>query len=692
MEESMKSPDNIRQGIIGRSLPPIFLLLFLSFLSSGPVFSQGIIVDHNCTDISGIPEYWINKAKNDFRMSYGHTSHGSQVVTGMAVLFAYNSLYAYNYNRAGGALSLHDGEPAGDLGNPDRTTWYYRTRDLLDDPNSDRNIIMWSWCGQADTTEGNIDLYLSLMTQLENDYPDVKFIYMTGHLNGTGESDNLYQRNNQIRNYCIAHNKILFDFADIESYDPDGNYFRDKNANDNCDYDSDGNGSLDSNWAMEWIAANPGSELAFLSSSCGSCAHSQRLNCVLKGRAFWWMLARIAGWGRSSCRFAHSGSWTGSGPGSDGWHVGDFNGDGRDDIFRVVPGVSGADVFLSCGTGFLRTGSWTGSGPGSDGWHVGDFNGDGRDDIFRVIPGTSGADVFLSNGMRFYRSGSWTVAGYGSDGWHVGDFNGDGRDDIFRVVPGVSGADVFLSTGTGFYRTGSWTGSGFGSDGWYIGDFNGDGRDDIFRVVPGVSGADVFLSNGTRFYRSGSWTVAGHGSDGWYIGDFNGDGMDDIFRYMPGTSGADVFLSDGTRFIRSGSWTGSGHGADGWYIGDLNGDAMVDIFRVVPGVSGADTFLAYCTSATTWDLVTDESILSFDEDMMQDVFGIRDTEMRYQEEEEFLSPFMERAMVGEEVSIYEIKKDYEEAVGHPVRMVTIRQLLHRHSYWGFFGEFRDSVH
>ncbi|MCP4130310.1 MAG: VCBS repeat-containing protein, partial [bacterium] len=181
-------------------------------------------------------------------------------------------------------------------------------------------------------------------------------------------------------------------------------------------------------------------------------------------------------------------------------------------------------------------------------------NGDGRDDIFRYLPGTSGADVFLSNGSSFVRSGNWTGAGYGSapKGWYVGDFNGDGRDDIFRYLPGTSGADVFLSNGSSFVHSGSWTGAGNGSapNGWYVGDFNSDGRDDIFRYLPGVSGADVFLSSGSSFAHSGSWTGAGYGSgpNGWYVGDFNGDARDDIFRYLPGVSGARMFLSTGGNF------------------------------------------------------------------------------------------------------------------------------------------------
>jgi formylglycine-generating enzyme required for sulfatase activity len=347
--------------------------------------------------------------------------------------------------------------------------------------------------------------------------------------------------------------------------------------------------------------------------------------------------------------------------------------------FRIV------DVSPEWGD-FKYAGSWTGAGRGDDGWYVGDFNGDTKDDIFRYVAGVTGAGVFLSNGTKFVSAGSWTGAGHGTDGWYVGDFNGDGRDDIFRYVAGVSGAQVFLSDDTKFNYSGSWTGAGHGTDGWYIGDFNKDGRDDIFRYMPGVSGAQVFLSDGTKFALSGSWTGAGHGTDGWYIGDFNKDGRDDIFRYVPGVSGAQVFVSDGTKFVLSGSWTGAGHGADGWYVGDYNGDGLDDIFRYLPGTSGADVFLATWTVGSTAASISAGDTTAMDEDMMLDVYGARQMELSFDEEAALLAPFATRMMMGEEVSIYEIKAAYEQRVARVVRLVEIRQMLQRHGYWDLEGQ------
>ena len=180
----------------------------------------GIIVDHQCTKLDRIPAQWLQAARAKIQIAYGHTSHGSQLVTGMEGLVRFKgSLYAFNKGGAGGALDLRDtpfSEAYMDLGYPDRTKWVKDTRIYLES-HPEVNVIIWSWCGQVDASESEIELYLNLMNALERDHPNVHFVYMTGHLDGTGLRGNVHRRNEQIRAYCRTNNKILYDFADIET-------------------------------------------------------------------------------------------------------------------------------------------------------------------------------------------------------------------------------------------------------------------------------------------------------------------------------------------------------------------------------------------------------------------------------------------------------------------------------------------
>ncbi len=128
------------------------------------------------------------------------------------------------------------------------------------------------------------------MSKLEKEFPKVTFVYMTGHLDGSGENGNLHQRNEQIRDYCRKNRKVLFDFADLESFDPDGkiNYLE-LFARDTCEYRLN---KERRNWAADWVKENPQHNFSLPESA----AHTHPLNGALKGNAFWWMLARLAGW------------------------------------------------------------------------------------------------------------------------------------------------------------------------------------------------------------------------------------------------------------------------------------------------------------------------------------------------------------------------------------------------------------
>jgi hypothetical protein len=258
-----------------------------------PANSESIIVDHLSTKLATIPAEWITAAKADLHIAYSHTSHGSQLTEGMSGLVSFKgTTYTWNNGGTNGALDLHDYAISGDLGSPDMTAWASGTRTYLA-ANPDVNVVIWSWCGQvSNASAGEIDRYHQLMSDLETDYPDVRFVYMTGHLDGTGLTGNLHLRNEQIRNYCRGNKKILYDFADIECYNPDGVYFGAKVPTDGCDYDKNGDGIRDGNWAIEWQNAHSMGTHWF---NC-TAAHTQPLNANQKAYAAWWLWARLAGW------------------------------------------------------------------------------------------------------------------------------------------------------------------------------------------------------------------------------------------------------------------------------------------------------------------------------------------------------------------------------------------------------------
>ncbi len=293
--------NRIRVSTLRFALLPAVGLVLLA--CAGVALAQGTIVDHTCTDITEIPQSAIETAKATLHIGYGHTSHGSQLTTGMTGLVSFansgglglshpTDIFAWNNGGTGGALDLEEGDGYG-TGWLDHDCGYYpnwvdETREYLDDPShADVNVIIWSWCGQASsrTEQQMIDTYLAPMTQLELDYPNVTFVYMTGHADGTGEEGNLHLRNQQIRDYCIANDKALYDFYDIECYDPDGEYFGDRYVDDACNYTG-------GNWATEWQDSHVEGVDWY---DCYA-AHTEPLNANRKAYACWWLWATLAGW------------------------------------------------------------------------------------------------------------------------------------------------------------------------------------------------------------------------------------------------------------------------------------------------------------------------------------------------------------------------------------------------------------
>jgi hypothetical protein len=210
------------------------------------------------------------------------------------------------------ALSSYapSGIDAADLSR-DETAFIQTTRNYLDDPdNSEINIIMWSWCNIAGhDVSGN---YLVGMDSLIKEYGiggtkigasqgqranPVHFIFMTGHANandnvGDGKPEDQAEL---IIDFCKNSNQYCLDYYGIDSHCMADHYWEDAGDNGNSD-------QYGGNYYQDWQDDNsPGQGYYENKSAPGGSvtygAHNtQHITANRKAYAFWYILARLAGW------------------------------------------------------------------------------------------------------------------------------------------------------------------------------------------------------------------------------------------------------------------------------------------------------------------------------------------------------------------------------------------------------------
>ena len=188
---------------------------------------------------------------------------------------------------------------------------------------------------------------------------------------------------------------------------------------------------------------------------------------------------------------------------------GDFNGDGKTDIFyadgkKWQVSYGGVNAWQNLNTSSKKTADLM----------FGDFNGDGK------------TDVFYADGKK------WQVSYSGSGGWvnvnkskekksrlMIGDFNGDRKSDIFLA----DGKEWLVSYGA----KAKWINlnkSTTKKSSLIVSDFNGDGKSDVLHT----SGSEwkIIINGRGNWKRHNLSTIT---KNKLQYGDFNGDGKSDIF-------------------------------------------------------------------------------------------------------------------------------------------------------------------
>jgi len=298
--------------------------------------------------------------------------------------------------------------------------------------------------------------------------------------------------------------------------------------------------------------------------------------------------------------------------------IGDFNGDGFDDVAVGAPGTDfgGTDVgtiYIFLGGNpmngnynFLSDGSLAGERLGSSISGAGDVNGDGYADLIAGAPNNSSstglANIYYGSAAPspylapdLILTGQTTFDYFGYSVSTSGDVNGDGYSDVIVGAYGNDAGGTDFGSAFIYYGgspmnniadvilTGEAADDRFGYSVSIAGDVNDDGYSD---VIIGAYGNDAGGSNAGRAYIYFGGPIITNTPDviftgltagdlfGFSVssaGDVNGDGYDDLIVGAPGNDAG-----------------GSVAGRAYIYFGSENMDSMVDV--ILTGAAAGDNF------------------------------------------------------------------------------------------------------
>jgi RHS repeat-associated protein len=279
-------------------------------------------------------------------------------------------------------------------------------------------------------------------------------------------------------------------------------------------------------------------------------------------------------------------------------YPGDYNGDGKTDLFMNASHNLGVYFSSNSGFGFQDLGILL-----MQDVRIADFNGDGKSDLLNIThinlsnyPGPDyKVDLITLNASNtnLLNIGSFLLDSIGLPEVYVGDFNGNGLSDIiinyningkkytaFKEYDFSSKSLKTLSQKTDMRYFGGKTG-----------DFNGDGKTDLlsynaagYIIYYNLDNLENIREQHLGFLRT---ITTDKYKSNIFVSDFNGDGKDDILEQyvnwngdVASSSTFNVYIAQGQNFVKS-STIGDGLFPEEYqfYVfNDFNGDGKADCF------------------------------------------------------------------------------------------------------------------